>query len=358
MAQGMVGGIRRRDVVMLLGGAGVGATNLAFGQAEPPKPDHIVVNHSGGAMGSAMRKAFINTFEKKYGIRVVETSPVDFGKLRAMVDSGNVEWQVTEIGGQDSIRASKLNLVEKIDTKIVDRANYPAKAQQPNVFASSVYTTIIGYRTDVFKGGTHPQSWADWWDVKKFPGARSMRNHPIDNIEFALIADGVPKDKLYPLDMDRAFRKLDQIKPHVAAWWTTGAQPAQLLLDKEVVLATGWNGRFYDLIKKGAPIDIEWNEGALKQGSFVIPRGAKHQYWANKFLAEMAIPQQQAIYASEMGYPGLNLESLKYVDPKVKEYLPTNEKYLSKQFWIDDAWHAEHGAQAQERWNAWMLKKA
>ena len=87
-------------------------------------------------------------------------------------------------------------------------------------------------------------------------------------------------------------------------------QPAQLLLDKEVVLATGWNGRFYDIIKKGAPVEIEWNEGALKQGSFAIPRGAKNPYWANKMLAELAIPQQQAVYASELGYPGLNLESL------------------------------------------------
>lgn len=359
MTQRTRDGIGRREVVSLLGGVAAGATTgLAFGQAEPPKPDQIVVNHSGGSMGAAMRKAFINSYEKKYGIRVIETSPVDFGKLRAMVDSGNVEWQVTEIGGQDAIRAMKLNLVEMIDTKLVDRSNYPEKARLPSVFSSSVYTTIMGYRTDVFKNGTQPKSWADWWDVKKFPGARSMRNHPIDNIEFALIADGVPKDKVYPLDLDRAFRKLDQIKPHVTAWWTTGAQPAQLLLDKEVVLATGWNGRFYDLIKKGAPIEIEWNEGALKQGSFVIPRGAKHTYWANKFLAEMAIPQSQAVYASEMGYPGLNLESLKYVDAKVREYLPTNEKYLSKQFWIDDAWHAENGALAQERWNAWMLKKA
>jgi putative spermidine/putrescine transport system substrate-binding protein len=226
------------------------------------------------------------------------------------------------------------------------------------VFASSVYTTIIGYRNDVFKNGSHPKSWAQWWDVKNFPGARSMRNHPTDNLEFALIADGVPKDKLYPLDFDRAFKKLDQIKPHVTAWWTTGAQPAQLLLDKEVVLATGWNGRFYDLIKKGGPIAIEWNEGALKQSSFVIPRGTKHNYWAQKFLAEMAIPQQQAVYASELGYPGLNLASLDYIDAKVKEYLPTNEKYLDKQFWIDDSWYAEHGAVAQERWNAWMLKQS
>ena len=304
--------LNRRETMALLGSAAaVGmSAGPAFGQAEPPKPASIVVNHSGGSMGSAMRKAFFATYEKKYGIRVVETSPADFGKLRAMVDAKNVEWDITEIGGQDAIRATKLDLVEKIDDKIVDRSKYPEKVRTPYVFASSVYTTIIGYRTDVFKGGTHPKSWADWWDVKKFPGARSMRNHPTDNLEFALIADGVPKDKVYPIDFDRAFKKLDQIKPHITVWWSTGQQPAQLLLDKEVVLATGWNGRFYDIIKKGAPVAIEWNEGALKQGSFAIPRGAKSPYWANKLLAELAVPQQQAVYATELGYPGLNLESL------------------------------------------------
>jgi len=350
--------LNRRQAVSLLGGAVAGGSlaGPAFGQAEPPKPAHIVVNHSGGSMGTAMRKAFFNGFEKKYGIRVVETSPVDMGKLRATVQSGNVEWDVTEIGGQDAIRALKLGLLEKIDDKIVDRSKYPPTAQNPYVFASSVYTTIIGYRTDVFKGGTHPKSWAEWWDVKKFPGARSMRNHPTDNLEFALIADGVPKDKLYPLDFDRAFKKLDQIKPHVTVWWSTGQQPAQLLLDKEVVLATGWNGRFYDIIKKGAPVEIEWNEGALKQGSFIIPKGAKNPYWAQKMLAELSIPQQQAVYASELGYPGLNLESLNYVDAKVKPYLPT--QYLDKQFWVSDSWYADNGAKAAELWNAWMLKKA
>ena len=183
-----------------------------------------------------------------------------------------------------------------------------------------------------------------------------MRNHPTDNLEFALIADGVPKDKVYPIDFDRAFKKMDQIKPHITTWWSTGQQPAQLLLDKEVVLATGWNGRFYDIIKKGAPVAIEWNEGALKQGSFAIPRGAKSPYWANKLLAELAVPQQQAVYATELGYPGLNLESLNFVDAKVRPFLPT--QYIDKQFWISDAWYAENGNKAAELWNAWMLKKA
>ena len=157
--------VRRREALILGGAAALAASGKAFAQ-EPPKPAQIVVNHSGGSMGSAMRKAFFNGFEKKYGIRVVETSPADFGKLRAMVESGNVEWDVTEIGGQDAIRATQMKLVEKIDDKIVDRSKYPEKARSPYVFASSVYTTIIGLLTDVFKGGTLPMSWADWWDVK------------------------------------------------------------------------------------------------------------------------------------------------------------------------------------------------
>src|SRR5258708_27139190 len=121
-----------------------------------------------------------------------------------------------------------------------------------------------------------------------------MRKRARENLELAVIGDGVAMDKVYPIDFARAFKKLDQIKPHVTAWWSTGQQPAQLLLDKEVVLATGWNGRFYDIIKKGAPIEIEWNEGALKQGSFALPRGAKNPYCDNKMLAELAIPHQPA----------------------------------------------------------------
>ena len=113
--------LRRRQAMGLAGGlagaAAVAGIAPAFGQ-EPPKPAQIVVNHSGGSMGAAMRKAFFAGYEKKYGIRVVETSPADFGKLRAMVDSGNVEWDVTEIGGQDAIRAMEMKLVE-IDRKSV-----------------------------------------------------------------------------------------------------------------------------------------------------------------------------------------------------------------------------------------------
>jgi putative spermidine/putrescine transport system substrate-binding protein len=345
---------------LMLGGASLAAMGVvgrAFAQAEPPKPRQIVVNASGGAMATALRKAYWDSFEKEYGIRIVDTSPTDFGKLRAMVESGNVEWTVTELGGQDAIRVARMGLVEKIDPKIVDRSGYPEQARSDTVFTSSLYSTVLAYRSDVFKDGTHPKSWAEFWDVKKFPGPRSLRNHPVDNLEFALLAEGVAADKLYPIDIDRAFKKLDEIKPHITVWWTTGAQPAQLLVDKEVVLASGWNGRFFDVIKKGAPIAIEWSGGSIKQGTFAIPKGVKDPYWAQKVLAWMTDPKRQAIYASELAYPGPHLETTKYVDAKAAPQMPNHPDNLKKQFWNDQKWWDENGDKAAERWNQWLIRK-
>lgn len=340
----------------LMSGSGAALLAASAAAAEPPKPARIVFNDSGGAMTSNLRRIYFDAFEKKTGIQVVQTSPVDFAKLRAMVESGNVEWTVTEIGSQDSIRAVKMGLVQPLDPAIIDRSNFPPQAQSPNVFAASVYSTVLAYDTEEFKNGAHPKGWAEFWDIKRFPGPRSLRNHPVDNLEFALLADGVPMDKLYPIDMERAFHKLDQIKPHVSVWWTTGAQPAQLLLDKEVVLATGWNGRFFDLMQKQAPIGLEWKEAALKQGTFVIPKGAKDAYWGQQLLAMFTDPKSQAMYADALGYPGLNKDSIQYVNPNVVSFLPTAPGNLEKQFWTNDVWWSANGNQAIERWTAWQIR--
>jgi putative spermidine/putrescine transport system substrate-binding protein len=341
--------------VLLMAGAFVlGAVGPGQAQ-EPPKPAQIVINDSGGDMQNAMRSVFYSEFEKRYGIKVVNTSPVDLGKLQAMVRSGNVEWAVTEIGGEDAIKAEQSGLLEGLDLKAIDLSKFPEHLRNRKfVFPKSVYSTVMGYRTDAFKGDK-PQSWADFWNVQKFPGPRTMQNSPVDNLEFALLADGVPKEKLYPLDLDRAFKKMDQIKKHVAVWWTTGAQSAQVLIDKEAVLGTAWNGRYYSLIKQGGPIAIEWNQGAIKESAFAIPKGAKDAYWGQKFLAIAAEAQPQGKYADVIGYPGLNLEAIKYTDPKVAPFLPTYPDYLPKQFWTDLAWWNENGAAVKERWARWML---
>ena len=288
--------MRTRREVLAAAAAAVVMPRVAFAEGEPPKPKQLVFNASGGSQIASLRENYLNDFEKETGIKIVDTSPVDFGKLRAMVESGNVTWNITEIGGQDGYRVTEMGLAEPIDPKIVDRSKFQPQAQMSHVFSPSCYSTVMCFRPDAFpKGG--PKSWADFWDVKAFPGPRSMRNHPVDNLEAALMADGVTPEQLYPLDVDRAFKKLDTIHKHINVWWSTGQQPAQLLVDKEVVLATGWNGRFYDLIRKEAPLVMEWGGGILKQGSWVVPKGAKDQYWSMKLLALMSDPKRQAANA-------------------------------------------------------------
>jgi len=331
---------------------------VLFPAAQPlaqTKPAQIVINDSGGDMQKAMRNIFYGEFEKRNGVKVVNTSPPDLGKLKAMVDSGNVEWAVTEISGEDALRAEQSGLLEPLDLKIIDLSKFPQHLQNRKfVFPKSVYSTVMGYRTDMFKEPNVPKTWADFWNVQRFPGPRAMQNSPVDNLEFALLADGVPLDKLYPLDVDRAFRKMDAIKKNVAVWWTTGAQSAQVLIDKEVVMGTAWNGRYYNLIKDGAPIVIEWNGGAIKESAFAIPKGAKDAVWGQRFLAVAADAQMQGQYANVIGYPGLNLEAIKYTDPKIAPYLPTT--YLTKQFWTDLNWWNENGAKVKERWARWILQ--
>jgi putative spermidine/putrescine transport system substrate-binding protein len=306
------------------------------------------------------KKTVYDPFREATGIEIVPVASTA-AKLLAMFKAGQVDIDVIDTGDDVLLQLEQAGALEPMpykEFKLTNPDDIDAGVRLTYQVGSFVYAFVLGFNTTVYPVGKEPKSWAEFWDIKAFPGTRTLADMASGspNLEIALIADGVPMDKVYPIDFDRAFKKLDQIKPHVNVWWATGQQPAQLLLDKEVVLATGWNGRFYDLIKKGAPIAIEWNQGALKQGSFVIPRGAKNVYWGQKMLAEMSIPQQQAIYASELGYPGLNLESLNYVDAKVKPFLPT--QYIDKQFWIDDSWYAENGTKALELWNAWKLKKA
>ena len=212
--------MKTRREVLAATAAALAMPKVVFAQGEPPKPKQLIFNASGGSQIASLRENYLNDFEKETGIKIVDTSPVDFGKLRAMVESGNVSWNITEIGGQDGYRVTEMGLAEPIDGKIVDRSKFQPQAQMSHVFSPSCYSTVMCYRPDAFpKGG--PKSWADFWDVKAFPGPRSMRNHPVDNLEAALMADGVMPDQLYPLDVDRAFKKLDAVHKHVNVWWST-----------------------------------------------------------------------------------------------------------------------------------------
>ena len=177
---------------------------------------------------------------------------------------------------------------------------------------------------------------------------------PEEVIAVALVADGVPVDKLLPFDFERAFKKLDQIKPHVGVWWSSGAQFQQILRDEEVVLAMGWNGRITSLRDKGSPINIEWNQGLMYPSCWVVLKGSKKKDLAMKFLNYTLDPRRQAMIADEMGYGGTNTEAGKYTDPKT--ITPTSPGIFEKQFTLDPKWLADNQKEISEKWETWMAK--
>ena len=189
----------------------------------------------GGTNTDARIEKNIKPFEEQTGIKVTVVTPSDYAKLIAMVENGTTEWDVMNCDAYWGVYAGNKGYLEPIDYKIVVE-KLDKDVELSHVVGAEVYSSVISYNKDKYTKDTAPQNWQDFYDLEKFPGKRAMWQYPVTVIESALLADGVPMDKLYPLDLDRAFKKLDTIKDSIV-WWTKGAQPAQMLSTGEADLA-------------------------------------------------------------------------------------------------------------------------
>ena len=236
----------------------------------------IYVNTWGGSWTAAEEAAFFKPFSEQTGIRVRTVAPVSYAKLKAQVQSGNYEWDITSINQADLLRAEREGLVEPVDWTVVKKEQLFPNAVYANGLAYCALGTNLAYRKDKFPQGG-PKSWADFWDVKKFPGNRAMLNNAVRTVQFALVADGVAVDKVFPLDVDRAFRKLDQIKPHIKVWWTQGNQSQQLLRDGEVDMMVMWNARASELQQQGLPVELVWHGATITTTMWGVAKGAPNR---------------------------------------------------------------------------------
>src|SRR5580704_11694440 len=241
----------------------------------------------GGSAQDAERTAYFEPFERLSGVKTRDFAGADLNKVKAMVETGNVEWDVVQLS-----RSSVKNLMkkgdyfEKIDYDLVDTANIDPLYRYEYSLDMLVWSEVMAYRTDAFKGAV-PNGWADFWDTAKFPGDRALggAGPSSPELEFALMAAGVPPDKVYPIDIEKAFASYDKIKSAIVKWWETGALPPQMLTDREVVLTSVWNGRMAALQAAGVPAAISWSQGLLKRDCWAVPKGAKNSANAMKFAA-------------------------------------------------------------------------
>lgn len=347
--------LTRRDLLKAASGAAIIAAGAPALIGRAQAATQLTVADPGGPFGPAFRKAFYDPFEKATGNKIVnvarEAEPT--AQFKAIVETKTYTWDVCTLTLSARDILAKQNLLEPIGFSHTDVPQMMPAAISPLWMGTDVYAAVFAYRTDRVK--VAPTSWKDVFDVAKFPGRRSLRKNPIDSLEQALLADGVPLDKLYPLDVERAFKKLDTIKPHIAVWWTGGAQSTQLLQSGEVDIISGWNARFQAAIDGGTPAKIVWNQGLYSIEGWGIPRGCPRADVARAFIKFCSDPGRQAAYTEVLAYGPTNLDAYKWIPAARAPALPTSPENLKQMAVANEDWWSANRSAVTERFNSWLL---
>jgi putative spermidine/putrescine transport system substrate-binding protein len=319
----------------------------------------ITISSWGGAFQKAQREAWFNIVEKELGITIKEDTTSGIADVRAQVASGRPTWDLSTQGAYTCSILEREGKLEKLDPAIVNDRGVPEELKSEYWISQIVYSVAIGWRKKAF-GDKRPTGWAAFWDTKNFPGQRSLRRHPIYNLEAALIADGVPVDKLYPLDVDRAFKKLQELKPHVLVWWNSGAQSAQVLQDGEVDMVAAWNGRIQAAMAekegKGGPLDITFDQQMLVSDCWLIPKGAPNKDLAMKAIAIMMRPEVQARLPQFINYAPANLEAFGtgLIGKETMAKLPNSPENIKKGFVLSVDWWVKNTDEMVKRFDAFV----
>ena len=232
--------------------------------------------------------------------------------------------------------------------------------------ASIVWSTVYAYDDSKFPGAK-PSSIADFFDTKKFPGKRGLRKSPLVNLEWALMADGVPNNEVYEVlgteaGVDRAFKKLDTIKDSVV-WWEAGAQPPQLLADGEVAMASAYNGRLFSaIVKEKKPFVIVWDGQIWAVDTYAIIKGTPNLDAAMEFLKFSTDTQRLADQARWISYGPARKSSIALVTThaetgdEMMPHMPTTAEHMktalanNQDFWTDNQ------DELNERFTTWLAK--
>jgi putative spermidine/putrescine transport system substrate-binding protein len=329
----------------------------------------------GGAYTKSQVEAVHKPFIAKTGIQIKsEDYNGSVAPIKAQVESKKVTWDVVDVELADAVRLCDEGLIEKIDIAALPagKDGKPAKddfikgTYTDCAIASIIWSTIYAFDASKF-AGAKPATMADFFDTTKFPGKRGMRKTPKVNLEFALMADGVPAAEVYKVmktkeGIERAFKKLDAIKKDIV-WWEAGAQPPQLLGDGQVVMTTAYNGRIFDAaLKDNKPFTIVWDGQIWDLDLWVIPKGGPNSKDALEFVKYATSTEALAESTKWISYAPARLSSLplvaKYNDGKtdMASHMPTYAANFKNAVQNDFVFWADKQDELTKQFNAWLAK--
>jgi putative spermidine/putrescine transport system substrate-binding protein len=356
-------GFDRRQFITALGRAFAGSTVLSMlphvepataAPAEPPVTAFVF----GGVWKKSAMAAFGEPFTQATGIPVVYQDPYTFAKLRAMHEAKAMQVDVASVQGGELFQAERRNMIMPLDFSIIDRtALADGQVRRGNAIGGHSLSYVICYSKKKWPGEHHPNSWADFWDVQKFPGRRVLRREEIWTTEAALKADSVKDDAFYPIDVARAFRSLDRIKSHIKAWYSDNSQAQQLMEQEEVDLIAMMNGRATETIRSSnAPFEIVWNEAICDGGAqgWIAPVGCPNPKGAMKFLDFVGRAEYQAVFARLMYYAPQNPRAFDLLEPEIAKLMPTYPENEKLAHLIKFEWWADNLPMMQRRFQQWL----
>ena len=327
--------------------------------AESAAAADLTITSWGGAYSTSQRKAYYEPYAQKTGSKVTEEEySGEIAKIRAMVEANDVTWDVVDVDTPTAQQGCDEGIFEVIDySKLGGEDAFIDGAAMECAVGTIVYSTIFAYDADKLKDG--PTKIADFFDTEKFPGKRAMWKRPLANLEFALMADGVPAGEVYemlgtPEGVDRAFKKLDTIRKDTV-WWEAGAQAPQLLASGEVLMTTAWNGRIYDAAKnEGRNFKIVWDGQVQDFDLWAIPKGAKNLEASYDFIAFASTPEVMANQSKYIAYGPTVKAAIPLIAPDVLKDLPTAPENTKNTLVMDAQFWGDNGEQLNKRFNDWI----
>jgi len=363
-------GVDRRSFL-----GGMGAAGLAFGTGLAggfgPKPalaqhlsllkgsGDLVICTWGGASTDTMKEVWFEPFSQATGINVTTASVPDIAKLEVMEGIGNVEWDLLDAEGTQMELAMKKGLLQPIDYdlifKIVPREQIDPKVIKEYGVGSVAFSTVIAWNTGLF-GSEGPQNWMEWADTLRFKGRRALYAQPRPSFEIALMAAGVPPEKIYPINIDDAFKALDALKPKIDLWVEKTSQWGVLMQNGEVDLMGSSLSRTLDEKKRTGGVDFTFNQSIVEQDYWVIPKSAPGGANAQKMIAWALMAKGSLGFASRMPFNVANTSIYGDIPKEMQQQLPGYPGNASRNLQIDQAWWTANADQVRLRWLDWLSK--
>lgn len=314
----------------------------------------------GGAFNDTLKAAYFDPFTQASGSKIAQDTYLGgLAEIKAMVEAGNLKWDLVNVEGAELQLGCDEGLYEELDWSSLGGKDILIPEAVNSCGAGAyVWGTVLSFNTESV-GGKQPASWADFWDTTTWPGKRGLRTGPKGNMEFALLADGVPVAEVYsvlgtPEGVDRAFAKLDEIREHVQ-FWDAGAQPIEWLTAKNVVMTTAYNARPLLAAQEGRPIGFTWTNAQYSIDSWVILAGSPNKEKAMEFIAFANSVSPQSEFVKLWPYGPTNAAVVTDLAPDLAKNLPAGAN-IESAFMSDEEFWTDNIDQITQRWNSWVTR--